>query len=102
MSATLSPWYQRAETDGRTTTHYVKIGTGNCYLTRGVGQTLDEIRANARLISSAPDLLAACQAALTELEKQEATHSETGWQLSANCCREAANALREAIMKATQ
>jgi hypothetical protein len=38
----------RTERCGNTTTHYFKIGKGNCYLTRGVGQTEEETRANAK------------------------------------------------------
>lgn len=72
---TPASWEQRAERDGRTTTHYVKIGSGNCYLTRGVGQTEAEIQANARLIAAAPDLLerlTECVKVIEQLEKGRA------------------------------
>lgn len=76
---TPGPWFQRAESVGRQVTHYVKIGTGNCYLTRGVGQTEIEVQANAALIAQAPcfsDLLNALR---------RLTEAATKFTVDCNC-----------------
>lgn len=78
---TPAPWIDGAERDGRQTVHYVKAGTCNIYLNRGVGQTEQEARANIRLVAAAPELLEACKAALAKLESLHEEHNRTGVML---------------------
>lgn len=73
---TPGPWQDGAERDGKQTVHYVKAGTCNIYLNRGVGQTEQEARANIKLIASSPDLLGALKMIA---DVQGAITIDSGW-----------------------
>ncbi len=60
---TPGPWELRHERNGPRTDHVIRMGTAAAYFSRGIGQTDIEALANARLIASAPDLLAALEQA---------------------------------------
>lgn len=54
----LERWEYGCESDGRSRTYYIKTGRGSCYLSRGIGETNEQIEGRARLIAALPEVTA--------------------------------------------
>ena len=97
---TPGPWTVQGNSDDEDFSGYMIAGPGECYIAEISNLDGQANEADAALIAAAPELLTACELALTKLEAMKDRFGDK-WPLDLSPKR-AETALKAAIARATQ